>query len=430
MYLTQKIKHISCLLSLLLFSISFFSQSSTITGTITDEYRESMPGVNIKVIGQEGGSVSDINGKYSIEVNSDNAELQFSFIGYKNQIILTAGRSTIDVQMIVSSKSLDEVVVVGYGKTTVKELTGATAQVKGESVERLNIPRMDQALQGQVSGVTINTNSGSPGGSTNIRIRGLSTFGDNDPLILVDGVVYDSEGLNALNPGDIESINVLKDATAGIYGVRAANGVIIIETKKGRKGAKPKFEVGSYYGMQETTKRLDLLNAAEYALIKNEMFIRGTGQPIFNNTDLKMGTNWQDTIFQSAPIESFNMSVTGGSKNSSYSIGGNYFSQDGIVGGDKSNFERYNARVNLVNTLTEKLSLSSVFLFTHEQRKTLPENGIGSVLYNTINAFPTRPIITPDGNYEYLVEVSDIINPVAQVVNTHNNALVNKLVGK
>ena len=209
-----------------------------------------------------------------------------------------------------------------------------------------------------------------------------------------------------------------------------ANGVIIIETKKGRKGSKPKFEVGSYFGIQETTNSLDLLNAAEYALIKNEMFIRGTGSPIFNNTDLKMGTNWQDTIFQSAPIESFNFGVTGGGKTSSFSIGGNYFSQDGIVGGNKSSFDRYNARVNLVNSLTEKLTLRSVFLFTHEQRKALPENGIGSVLYNTINAFPTRPVRTADGNYEYLLEVSDIINPVAQIENTHNLAKVNKLVGK
>ena len=160
------------------------------------------------------------------------------------------------------------------------------------------------------------------------------------------------------------------------------------------------------------------------------MFIRGTGSPIFNNTDLKMGTNWQDSIFQTAPIESFNFGVTGGNKNSSFSIGGNYFSQDGIVGGNKSSFDRYNARVNLVNSLTEKLTLSSVFLFTHEQRKTLPENGIGSVLYNTINAFPTRDIRTADGNYEYLLEVSDIINPVAQIENTHNNSKVNKLVGK
>ena len=419
----------------LLFFLTFFSliltaQSSVVTGLVIDENKEGMPGVTVKIDGKSSGTTTNLDGKYSINIENDSVRLIFSFIGYRDQAVDVNGQSNIDIQLQLATKSLDEVVVVGYGKTTVKELTGATVQVKGESVERLNIPRMDQALQGQVSGVTINTNSGSPGGSSSIRIRGLSTFGDNDPLILVDGVVYDSEGLNALNPGDIESINVLKDATAGIYGVRAANGVIIIETKKGRKGTKPKFEVGSYFGIQETTNSLDLLNAAEYALIKNEMFIRGTGSPIFNNTDLKMGTNWQDTIFQSAPIESFNFGVTGGGENSSFSIGGNYFSQDGIVGGNKSSFDRYNARVNLINSLTEKLTLRSVFLFTHEERKALPENGIGSVLYNTINAFPTRPVRTADGNYEHLLEVSDIINPVAQIENTHNLAKVNKLVGK
>ncbi len=430
MYLRKNLSNLFLLSFLTFFSLIFSAQTSVVTGIVTDENKEVMPGVTVKIDGNNVGTTTNLDGKYSINVENDSARLVFSFIGYRNQAIDINGQSKIDIQLQLSTKSLDEVVVVGYGKTTVKELTGATVQVKGESVERLNIPRMDQALQGQVSGVTINTNSGSPGGSSSIRIRGLSTFGDNDPLILVDGVVYDSDGLNALNPGDIESINVLKDATAGIYGVRAANGVIIIETKKGRKGAKPRFEVGSYFGMQETTKSLDLLNAAEYALIKNEMFIRGTGSPIFNNTDLKMGTNWQDTIFQSSPIESFNLGVNGGGKNSSFSIGGNYFSQDGIVGGNKSSFERYNARVNLVNSLTEKLTLRSVFLFTHEERKALPENGIGSVLYNTINAFPTRPVRTADGNYEYLLEVSDIINPVAQIENTHNLSKVNKLVGK
>ena len=143
---------------------------------------------------------------------------------------------------------------------------------------------MDQALQGQVSGVNISTNSGSPGGASSIRIRGLSTFGDNDPLILVDGVVYDSEGLNALNPADIESVNVLKDATAGIYGVRAANGVIIIETKKGKIGGKPQIEFSAYRGIQETAKRLDLLTAEEYAVIKNEMFTFGGQEMPFPNT--------------------------------------------------------------------------------------------------------------------------------------------------
>ena len=430
MFLRKNLSNLFLLSFLTLFSLIFTAQSSVVTGLVIDEKKEGMPGVTVKIDGMSSGTTTNLDGKYSINIENDSVRLIFSFIGYRDQAVDVNGQSNIDIQLQLATKSLDEVVVVGYGKTTVKELTGATVQVKGESVERLNIPRMDQALQGQVSGVTINTNSGSPGGSSSIRIRGLSTFGDNDPLILVDGVVYDSEGLNALNPGDIESINVLKDATAGIYGVRAANGVIIIETKKGRKGSKPKFEVGSYFGIQETTNSLDLLNAAEYALIKNEMFIRGTGSPIFNNTDLKMGTNWQDTIFQSAPIESFNFGVTGGGKTSSFSIGGNYFSQDGIVGGNKSSFDRYNARVNLVNSLTEKLTLRSVFLFTHEQRKALPENGIGSVLYNTINAFPTRPVRTADGNYEYLLEVSDIINPVAQIENTHNLAKVNKLVGK
>ena len=430
MFLRKNLSNLFLLSFLTLFSLIFTAQSSVVTGLVIDENKEGMPGVTVKIDGMSSGTTTNLDGKYSINIENDSVRLIFSFIGYRDQAVDVNGQSNIDIQLQLATKSLDEVVVVGYGKTTVKELTGATVQVKGESVERLNIPRMDQALQGQVSGVTINTNSGSPGGSSSIRIRGLSTFGDNDPLILVDGVVYDSEGLNALNPGDIESINVLKDATAGIYGVRAANGVIIIETKKGRKGSKPKFEVGSYFGIQETTNSLDLLNAAEYALIKNEMFIRGTGSPIFNNTDLKMGTNWQDTIFQSAPIESFNFGVTGGGKTSSFSIGGNYFSQDGIVGGNKSSFDRYNARVNLVNSLTEKLTLRSVFLFTHEQRKALPENGIGSVLYNTINAFPTRPVRTADGNYEYLLEVSDIINPVAQIENTHNLAKVNKLVGK
>src|SRR6056300_359802 len=178
-------------------------------------------------------------------------------------------------QQVDSADKIDEVVIVGYGTAKKKEFTGANTALKGEKLEKMNIPRMDQALQGQVAGVVINTNSGSPGGSTSIRIRGLSTFGDNDPLILVDGVVYDSEGLNALNPNDIASINVLKDATAGIYGVRAANGVILIETKKGSANSAPTIELSTYVGVQQATKKLNLLNAREYAVLKNEMFANG-----------------------------------------------------------------------------------------------------------------------------------------------------------
>ncbi|MBU3744705.1 MAG: TonB-dependent receptor, partial [Sediminibacterium sp.] len=199
------------------------------------------------------------------------------------------------------SDKMDEVVIIGYGKASKKEFTGANSSLKGQSLEKLNIPRMDQALQGQIPGVVVSTNSGSPGGTASIRIRGLSTFGDNDPLILVDGVVYDSDGLNALSPNDIASINVLKDATAGIYGVRAANGVIIIETKKGTLKSAPKWEISGFQGLQQTAKKLDLLNAREYAVLKNEMFAAGGESLPFKNTSLGEGTNWQDSLFKLAP---------------------------------------------------------------------------------------------------------------------------------
>ena len=407
------------------------SQELVVSGTVTNENLQTFPGVKVVVKGTNQGVITGIDGKYSITTQStEQLTLRFSYLGYDTQDVLVAGRSEIDIEMTSVSQRFDEVVVVGYGSSRNKELTGATAKVKGEDIEKLNLSRMDQALQGQISGVAINTNSGSPGGSSSIRIRGLSTFGDNDPLILVDGVVYDSDGLNALNPSDIESVNVLKDATAGIYGVRAANGVIIVETKKGKINSKPKIEFSMYKGVQETANKLGLLNAEEYAVIKNEMFAFG-GQPMpFVSTAIGEGTNWQDSIFQTAPVESYNLGISGGTKNTRYSMGATFFSQEGIVGGAKANFSRYNARLNLSTDLSEKLTLNSVFLFSNDNRSTLSENGIGSVLYNTINAFPNKPITTPDGNYSYLDEVSDIINPIAQMENSYNYSISDKFVGK
>ena len=383
---------------LLLFAVSFFgltgfSQEIIINGNVSSEENEMLPFVSVSVKGENAGVKTDFDGNYSITVK-DTADLMLTyyFFGFIKQEILVGAQRNINVVLISETQDMDEVVVVGYGKVRTKELTGATSKVSGEDIEKMNVARMDQALQGQVSGVNISTNSGSPGGSSNIRIRGLSTFGDNDPLILVDGVVYDSEGLNALNPSDIKSINVLKDATAGIYGVRAANGVIIVETKNGKLNSKPKIQYNGYYGIQQTSRRLDLLNAEEYAVIKNEMFAFGGQDMPFNNTNLGVGTNWQDTIFKSAPVQSHNFSMNGGTANTQYSLGLGYFTQDGIVGGDKSHFSRYNARLNLSTDISPKLKLNSVFLYSNELRNTLPESGIGSVLYNTINAFPTDPV--------------------------------------
>jgi len=427
-FLATKITGI--LLVVLTLSSELSAQQLTISGKVVESGSDSpLPGVNVSVRNTTTGTATDISGEYTIEAERGDT-LVFSFLGYQTvtKAALTSG--TMNISMREEVALLNDIVVVGYGSSTKKEITGAASKVEGAAVKKLNLPRVDQALQGQVAGVQITTNSGSPGGSSSIRIRGLSTFGDNDPLILVDGIVYDSEGLNALNPDDIASVNVLKDATAGIYGVRAANGVIIIETKKGRYNSAPKVELSGFYGIQETTRKLDLLNATEYAVIKNNAFINGGDPPPFNNTQLGEGTDWQDEVFQTAPMQSYNLSVNGGSDKSRYSLGGSYFSQDGIVGGDKANFNRYNVRLNYSFQISPKVRLDNILLYTNESRSTLPENGIGSVLYNTINAYPTEPVRQEDGRYSYLPRVNDIINPLAQIENTFNEFNTNKLVGK
>lgn len=415
---------------IILLGHEFYAQTS-VEGYVSSDRIEPLPFVKVSIKGSNIGVFTDDNGYYKLDVqNPDTTILVFYFSGYEKKEQLLAGRTRLDVQLVSLINEVEEMYVVGYGEASSKELTGATSKVKGEDVDKLNLARMDQALQGQVSGVSISTNSGSPGGASNIRIRGLSTFGNNDPLVLVDGVVYDVAGLNALNPSDIKSINILKDATAGIYGVRAANGVILVETKTGRKSQKPSLEYNAYFGIQETSKKLDLLNAEEYAVIKNEMFgVAGNPMP-FNNTNIGEGTNWQDSIFVRSPIQSHNLTLSGGTRSTRYNIGLGYFSQDGIVGGEKAHFMRYNARLNMSTDLSEKLKLNSVLLFSHDYRNALPEGGIGSVLYNTINAFPDRPIQTADGNYSYLEEVSDIINPIAQIENQYNFSYADKFVGK
>ena len=234
-------------------------ESFTLSGQVFDQKSGStLPGVAVYMPSGKRGVTTDLEGAFSIRT-SIGAQIEFAFVGYKKQVHRVTDRQPIKIYLSEETSLLDEVMVVGYGSSTRKELTGATSDVKGEELEKLNLPRLDQALQGQMAGVNITSNSGSPGGQSIIRIRGLSTFGDNDPLILVDGIVYDSEGLNTLNPSDIESVNVLKDGTAAIYGVRAANGVILITTKKGSKNSAPQFEFTTYYGIQETTRRLDHL---------------------------------------------------------------------------------------------------------------------------------------------------------------------------
>jgi TonB-linked SusC/RagA family outer membrane protein len=414
---------------LLMLSFAGYSQSP-VKGKVTDENGQALPGVSVLLKGSSSGTVTDINGDFALQAVATDGVLVFSFIGYTAQEVVVGGQTAINIKLLPDVTSLQEVVVIGYGTSTVKELTGAVSSVRGADLTSINPVRMDQALQGQAAGVQITSASGSPGGALNIRIRGLSTNGNNNPLILVDGVIYSPEGLNALNPADIQSVDILKDASAAIYGVLAANGVIFVTTKQGKKNTKPVLDFNGYYGVQETSKQLGLLNAKEFAVLKNEAFAAGGQTPLYTNVNLGKGTDWQKEVFGQAPIQNYNLNINGGSDKSTYSIGGSFLDQKGIIGGDKASYRRYNARFNFTTDILPRLTLQSILLYTNEKRHTLAENGIGSVLYNTINASPLASVKTPEGKYTYLEEFSDIINPMAQMANTYNQAVTNKLVGK
>ncbi|NMM48537.1 SusC/RagA family TonB-linked outer membrane protein [Marinigracilibium pacificum] len=411
----------------MLLSVSSYGQQA-VSGKVTDSDGFPVPGVNVLQKGTSNGTVTDIDGNYSLTLPSD-AVISFTYIGFITQEIPVQSRGIINVELVEDITSLNEVVVVGYGTTTKKELTGAVSSVKGENLEKLNAPRIENALQGQFAGVNVTSNSGSPGGDQNINIRGFSTNGNASPLIVVDGIIYD-DGLSALNPNDIESIDVLKDATAGIYGVQAANGVIMITTKKGRKNQKAQVSLDAYYGVQETSKKLDIMNATEYAVIKNEAAAANGDTPPFANTNLGEGTDWQDEVFETAPIQSYNLTVRGGTSKSTYSIGGTYFDQKGIVGGDKSSYTRYNGRINFSTDLSDNLTFENILLYTNEERKTLPENVIGSVLFNALNNSPIFDVYDENGDFTYADGIGDVINPIAQMANTFNESFTNKVTGK
>ena len=414
--------------------ISFFPLSSfaqfVVSGKVSDDVSgEGLPGVNIILKGTTNGTTTDLEGNYSLNVPNKESVLVFSFVGYVSQEIIIGNQSVIDVVLTPDVTALSEVVVIGYGTSTEKELTGSISKIDGDVISSVNPTRLENALQGQMAGVNVTSSSSSPGGSQNIRIRGFSTNGDNNPLVVVDGVPYSTDGLSALNPNDIENITVLKDATAGIYGVRAANGVIIVTTKKGSKNATARISFDGYYGMQQTSKKLDVLNATEYAILKNEAAAAGGNTPPFNNTNLGEGTDWQDQVFGMAPIQNYNLSAIGGTERSSYSIGGSFFNQEGIVGLGKSEYSRYNGRINFSTDLSDRVTFENVLLYTHEDRKTLPENTISSVLFNAINMAPTIPVYSSPGVYSYATSIGDVINPMAQIDNTFNDANTNKIVG-
>lgn len=423
-------KNVNLLLLTFLFTIASIGQTLNVTGVVKDATTgEVLPGVSISIKGTTLGTETDFDGLYSIKVDKG-ATLVFNYLGYQKKEVVV-NESTINVSLSESAETLDEIVVIGYGTQTKKEVTGAVTVVGSATIEDLKPTRIEQALQGQVAGVNITQNSGSPGAASNIRIRGVSTNGDSRPLILLDGRVI--EDLSVVNPSDIESINILKDAAAGIYGVRAANGVILVTTKNGRKNTEFKSMLNIEGGLQQTTRKIPLLNATEYALLANEAFAaNGESLPFPNITGLGRGTNWQDQAFETAPTYSIDYSLNKGTEKSTYSLGLSVLSQDGIVGGAKSNFNRRNARFNFNTDILENLKFTSSTIYTNTNKKNLIENTLGSVLFNAVNMPPTTPVFDANGNFSQPPVTGtgiEVANPLAQVDQAQNRTWVNKISG-
>jgi TonB-dependent starch-binding outer membrane protein SusC len=407
---------------LLVLSISVInSQNFTINGNVQDAINMPIPGANILIKNTSTGTTTDFDGNFTLSNVPNGSTLVFSYVGYITQEITVTNDNDLVVIMQEDIAQLNEVVVIGYGTQRKKEITGAVSVVSNETIEELKPVRIEQALQGQVAGVNITSQSGSPGAASTISIRGVSTNGDSRPLILVDGNVI--EDLSVINPNDIESINVLKDATAGIYGVRAANGVILIKTKTGRKDMPTTFEYNAYGGFQQTTRKIPVLNATEYALLANEAYAAGGEDiPFPDVSGFGVGTDWQDLVFEDAPIFNHAFSLKGGGEKSGFAFSSSYLTQDGIVGRKKANFTRLTKSLNYNLDILENLKFNSGIIFTHTTKRNLTENVLGSVLFNALNMDPT---VGKDGRAIGLG--GEVINPLSQMSSTYNRTKVDKI---
>ena len=338
-------KKVSVLISLLGLFFVVHAQQITISGIVTaGDTHEPLPGVSVLIKGTSNGVVTNLDGQYEIAAISGDT-LQFSYVGYLNEEVAVFQQKVINVDLPLDVLSVDEVVVIGYGTVKKQDVTGAVAIVGADVIGEMKPVKAEQALQGTVAGVNITNQSGAPGADLDIRIRGVSTNGDASPLVMIDGAPGE---MGLLGPNDIESITVLKDAQAAIYGTVAANGVILITTKKGKHNTRPTVSLNSSYGIQETTRKLPLLNATEYAVLLNESYAAsGEALPYPDVSGLGQGTDWQDEIFEQSPIMNTDISVMGGTGKTSYALSASDLHQEGIIGADKTGYNRNTARMNL-----------------------------------------------------------------------------------
>jgi len=440
-------KSIKCALllfiAIILLNISARAQTLKIVGKVTSaDNSQPMAGVNIKVKGAASGTVSAPDGSYTISAVPGNV-IVFSFLGYASQQVTIKTASTINVKLSTTSSDLNEVVVIGYGKSRRKDVTGSISSIKGDDLRQTLPTTFDQALQGKVAGVVVQQISGQPGGGVSIQIRGVSSItGSNSPLYVIDGVIIPpvsdpgsgGNPLNSINPADIETIDVLKDASAtAIYGSQATNGVVVITTKRGKVGA-PTVSYDFYQGDQEIPKELPTMNLQQYATFLNARSIVwgfATKYDEFVNPQyLGLGTNWQKELFRRAPMSSHTVTISGGDTKTRYLLSGSYFDQQGIAIG--SYFKRISTRINLDNNTTNwlKVGLSLELDHVNQNQNTTASGVISSALSLT----PDVPVQNSDGSWGGITDtegwVPGIVNPVAIAeivtnVSTRNQAFGN-----
>ncbi|WPP51790.1 TonB-dependent receptor [Catalinimonas niigatensis] len=427
-----------------------------LSGRVTDgDNGEPLPGVNVLAKGTSTGTVTDIDGNYKLTVSDDVNTLVFSSIGYLAEEITINEQSVINVVLMPDIQSLSEVVVIGYGTVEKSDLTGAVSSLKSEDLNPGANASVDQMMQGRAAGVQIQQSSSEPGGGLSIRVRGASSINaSNEPLYVIDGFPIDnspnlssSDGgasqvaqnqsprnpLNSLNPNDIESIEILKDASAtAIYGSRGANGVILVTTKKGKKD-RLTLSYNAYAGIQNVAKEMDILSTEQYINVINDLSVAQGANPVFSESDIAQigaGTNWQEQIYRSAPITDQNISLSGGSESTTIFASLNYFSQDGVV--KNSGMERYIARVNLESKLGEKvnigLNLNTSLVSDNNAIDGLNTNENAGPIYASLLYDPTEPIYNADGTFARSTNLT-VNNPVSLISGISSENKTNRTIG-
>jgi TonB-dependent starch-binding outer membrane protein SusC len=348
-----------------------FPQSSTdmvpielrIQGIVRDEKGDGLPGVNVVLKGTQQGTVTDVQGRFKMEVPDAQSAIVFSFVGYLSQEIVVGNRNSLELALLPDVKSLEEMVVIGYGEVSRKDLTGSIGTVNINDMMKAPVPSFDEALAGRVAGVQVTSSDGQPGSLPNIVIRGANSLTqDNSPLYVVDGFPIEGNDNGAINPSDIESLDILKDASAtAIYGARGANGVIIITTKRGKLGA-PTVAYNSYYGFQKDVKRIKLMDPYEFVKFQLEMRSGEATNKYLTEREMTLedyksmeGVNWYEKVLRTAPMQSHSISLSGGTSKSKYSVSGSYLGQKGIF--LNTGFNRYQGRVTLDQHISDNLKV-------------------------------------------------------------------------